>query len=132
MKATSFCASTIYSCYSEALANDYASMYKSLKKADKYTRTIDGCVEILCKFWDKYRDAYVPVVKACGACLPTTYAWDDDKAIKPSVVRSMLVSMSKGNVPAMFKDENGNPCIAKVVKVVNDEEVTIHRDSNME
>ena len=128
MKSTTFCASTIYSCYTDALATDYIDLYKSLKKADKATRTLEGCIEILSRFWDKYKTSYIPVVKACGACLPSAYAWADDKGIKPSAVKSMWLSMSNGNVPSIFKNDDGKVCIAKIVKVVNEEETIKGRD----
>lgn len=120
-------ANVISSRYAAALENNI-SLYKSLKKADKSTRTLDGCVEILARFWDVYKEAYVPVVKACGACLPASYTWADDKGIKPSSIKAMWVSMSKGNLPPYFKNSDNKVCIVKTVKVVDEATTIMGRD----
>lgn len=120
-------ANVISSRYAAALENNI-SLYKSLKKADKSTRTLDGCVEILARFWDVYKEAYVPVVKACGACLPASYTWADDKGIKPSSIKAMWVSMSKGNLPPYFKNSDNKVCIVKTVKVIDEERTIVGRD----
>lgn len=120
-------ANVISSRYAAALENNI-SLYKSLKKADKSTRTLDGCVEILARFWDKYREAYTPVVMACGACLPKPYIWADVDDIKPSAIKSMWKSMQKGNVPELLTDKDGKPCVVKTVKVVDDSRTIIGRD----
>lgn len=120
-------ANVISSRYASALENNI-SLYKSLKKADKSTRTLDGCVEILARFWDVYKEAYVPVVKACGACLPASYTWADDKGIKPSSIKAMWVSMSKGNLPPYFKNSDNKVCIVKTVKIVDEATTIMGRD----